>query len=411
MIGGEAMVLARMAWRNLWRNPRRSLITIAAMSLSLTLMIVSISLVEGMNRQMIRYAADRSLGHIQVHAPQYFKDRGLYENLPASILDRFDGSTFQAAPRAYAYGLASMGEKSAGVQIRGLAPERERRVTDLWKHMLEGRFLEPGDRKAVLVGRRIAKTLDVRLGSEIALITQAADGSLGNDLYRVVGILKALDEATDRTAVIMPLQEFAELLVLPGRIHEVAVRTPDAEHPGRYQPQVGRLLEGIPCDVRTWREIAPALSDALALNKTWTYIVLAIVFAIACLGVVNTMLMAVFERMYELGLMLAIGLKPLRLVRVVLLETLLLAGVSEVSGTGLGLLWSWRLAVKGWDLTGLFGETFEFTGFAFDNILRAAILPADVLYCMGLLLAISALAGLYPSVKSARLKPVQAMRT
>jgi putative ABC transport system permease protein len=163
--------------------------------------------------------------------------------------------------------------------------------------------------------------------------------------------------------------------------------------------------------VRTWKEIAPALKDALALNKAWTTIMLLIIFSIASLGILNTMLMAVFERMYELGLMLAVGLKPERLVRLILSETLMLAGISEVLGLGLGLLWSWRLAVKGWDLTGLFGEGFEYTGFAIENVLRAALWPEGMLRCMGIMLIISVLAGLYPAVKAARLKPVEVMRT
>ena len=403
-------MLVRMAWRNIWRNPRRSLITLCAMTFSLTLMIVATNVVEGMNRQMVGYAADRSLGHLQAHATGYYKDRGLHDTLPSSILARFSETEFLAAPRAYAFGLASLGEQSAGVLIRGIDPEQERQVTDLWKHMLQGRYLLPGEAKAVILGRKIAKTLNARPGSEIALITQAVDGSLGNDLYRVVGVLKTLDEKTDRSTVIMSLADFAELLVLPGRIHEVAVRTPNAMDVDRYKPRVISRLEGTGCEVRTWKEIAPALKDALAMNEAWTTIMLVIVFSVGSLGILNPMLMAVFERMYELGLMLAVGLKPVRLVRLILMETLMLAGISEVLGVGLGLLWSWRLVVKGWDLTGLFGEGFEFTGFAFENVLRAAIWPEGMLQCAAIMLAISGLAALYPAVKAARLKPVEVMR-
>jgi ABC-type lipoprotein release transport system permease subunit len=403
-------MLVRMAWRNIWRNPRRSLITLCAMTFSLTLMIVATNVVEGMNRQMVGYAADRSLGHVQAHAMGYYKDRGLHDTLPLSILTRFSEGEFLAAPRAYAFGLASLGEHSAGVLIRGIDPQQEREVTELWKHMLQGRYLLHGEGKAVILGRKIAKTLNARPGSEIALITQAVDGSLGNDLYQVVGVLKTLDEKTDRSTVIMSLTDFAELLVLPDRIHEVAVRTPNAMDVESYKPRVLSLLEGTGCEVRTWKEIAPALKDALAMNEAWTTIMLVIVFSIGSLGILNTMLMAVFERMYELGLMLAVGLKPGRLVRLILMETLMLAGISEVLGISLGLLWSWRLVVKGWDLTGLFGEGFEFTGFAYENVLRAAIWPEGMLRCIGIMLIISGLAALYPAVKAARLKPVEVMR-
>jgi ABC-type lipoprotein release transport system permease subunit len=347
---------------------------------------------------------------MQAHVKGYYKDRGLHDTLPLSILELFNQGEFRVAPRAYAFGLASLGEQSAGVRIRGIDPAREREVTDLWKHMLQGRYFRPGEEKVVILGRKIAKTLNAQPGSEIALITQAADGSLGNDLYRVVGVLKTLDDVTDRTTVIMSLADFSELVVLPGRIHEVAVRTPNAIKVDDYKRRVASLLEGTGCELRTWKEIAPALKDALALHKGWTTIMLVVVFSIASLGILNTMLMAVFERMYELGLMMALGLKPVRLVRLILMETLMLAGVSEVLGLGLGLLWSWRLAVKGWDLRGLFGEGFEYTGFAFDNVLRAAIWPEGVLRCAVVMVVISCLAALYPALKSARLKPVEVMR-
>ena len=403
-------MLFRMAWRNIWRNPRRSLITLCAMTFSLTLMIVAVNLMEGMKQQMVGYAADRSLGHIQVHAEGYYKDRVLHDTLPLAILERFAGSGFPAAPRAYAFGLASLGEASAGVRIRGIDPGREREVTDLWRHMLEGRYFRPEDEKALVLGRRIARTLNARPGSEIALVTQAADGSLGHDLFRVVGVLKSLDETTDRTTVILSLADFAELLVLPDRIHEVAVRTPDATQAERYRGRVVSLLDTAGCEVRTWKEIAPALKEALALNDVWTTIMLLIVFTLASLGILNTMLMAVFERMVELGLMLAVGLKPFRLVRLILLETLMLAGIGGASGLGLGLLWSRRLAVRGLDLTGFFGDGFEYTGFAFENVLRAALWPEGMAQCMGIMLLVSFLAGLYPSLKAARLKPVEVMR-
>ncbi len=256
---------------------------------------------------------------MQAHAEGYYKDKGLHDTLPLSILERFSESEFRAAPRAYAFGLASLGEQSAGVLIRGIDPVREREVTDLWKHMLQGRYFRPGEAKVVILGRKIAKTLNARPGSEIALITQAADGSLGNDLYRVVGVLKTLDDTTDRTTVIMPLADFAELLVLPGRIHEVAIRTPNAMEVDRYKPRVVSLLEGTGCEVRTWKEIAPALKDALATERGLDHDhARDRLFDCVSLGILNTMLMAVFERMYELGLMLAVGLKPVRLVRLIL---------------------------------------------------------------------------------------------
>jgi ABC-type lipoprotein release transport system permease subunit len=225
-----------------------------------------------------------------------------------------------------------------------------------------------------------------------------------------VGVLKTLDDATDRTAAIMSLADFSDLLVLPDRVHEIAIRTPNAMEVDRYKPRVASLFEGTGWELRTWKEIAPALKESLALNQAWTTIMLIIVFSVASLGILNTMLMAVFERMYELGLMLAVGLKPVRLVRLIFMETLMLAGISEVLGFALGLLWSWRLVVKGWDLTGLFGEGFEYTGFAFENVLRAALWPEGMLRCAGIMLLISGLAALYPAVRAARLKPVEVMR-
>ena len=218
-----------VAWRNIWRNPVRSILTICALMAGLVMVILYAALLEGMTRQMVRYATEVSTGHLQIHRQMYIDDRDPYATIPWTYLkeieDRFP--EINAAPRLYASGLDSTSLSSTGVLIQAIDPVREKRVTQLFGHIRKGSFdfepvKNPGManlRHRVMIGAQLAKNLQIEIGDELILVTQAIDGSIGNDLFDVAAIMKPLEPNFDRSGVLMSVEAFKDLMYLEDGFH------------------------------------------------------------------------------------------------------------------------------------------------------------------------------------------------
>lgn len=405
------MTLVKMAWRNLWRNPRRTLITLFSMTFGLTMMIVGYSLMDGMLNQMVHYATLLGTGHVQVHHPEYLEDHSIYDSMsdPGSLLVEVSRTGVgTAAPRVFATALVSSGQQSAGGQLWGIDPDLESSVTELHRHLETGTWLGSDVSGKVVLGRNLARTLSVGPGDEIVVLTQAADGSLGNALYTVSGTLKSIGEALDRGGVIMHIQDLAELLVLDGKVHEIAVRLSD---PNKLEAASLRLREALDREkykVEDWKQLFPELAEYLRLSSTSMAIVLFIIFAVASLGIVNTQLMSLFERTREVGIMRALGLGPFAVALLVFYETLFLSLMAAVVGGIAGILWSLRLEYLGWDISWM-GGSFAFVGVAFDPHMYATLTPAAVIDSITVMLIVVVVASLYPLFRAARIMPVDAI--
>lgn len=403
------MALFRHAWLNLWRNRKRTGITLAAIALNTAILIASYSLMDGLFRRAVSYATDLIVGEGQVHAPGYRKDRSVYKSIenPERILARSEEEGIGAAARSYVYGLASTGSKSAGALFWGVDPARERKVFDLATHVEEGAFLGDVATGRIVLGRKLARSLHARVGSEIVVILQAADGSLGNELYTVAGVLKTSGEGFDRSAAILHVDDLREIAVLGGRVHEIALNTRGKRTPEEIGGAVAPALGG--AEFRTWREILPTLSEMVNLSGVAMWIFGAIFMLAGALGVMNTMLMATYERFREFGILKAIGTTPARILRDVAAEALVLVIVSTALGAAVGLAAAWYLRTVGID-TSSWGPTLSAAGVAFDPVWRAAISFGGVAAPVLAMWVICVAAALYPASIAARLDPVETMQ-
>ena len=214
-----------VAWRNLWRNRRRTAITLAGLALNTAVLIITNGLLLGFAAQMHFNLTQMFLGDMQLHTPGYLGDRALYQVLPEAepVLAAAPGLKIAAVPRVYGYGLANQGAKSAGVLFWGVEPDQEKASFQLAERLQEGKWLESNPRKGLILGRRLAHSLQAEIGTEITVVVQAADGSLGNDVFKVVGILQGVNDTVDRSAAIMHHQDFRELFHLPLGWHEIAI--------------------------------------------------------------------------------------------------------------------------------------------------------------------------------------------
>ena len=398
----------RYGWRNLWRNVARTLITVAAAAFSTAILIASFALMDGLVSHTIANITNLDVGEVQAHAPGYLADRSIYRSLadPAAILAAAKAHGVPAAPRRLADGLIALGSQSTGALFWGIDPSRERAAFTLAQHIAEGAFLPDRRGKQIVLGRQLAKTLEAHVGSEVVVVVQAADGSLGNDLFVVAGILQSADEDIDRAGALMHADDFAELFVSGDRVQEIALNS-NGRVPLDVLEQLVRTADPR-ADVRTWRELLPTFSDMVTLFDSFIWI-FGLVFGLAAgLGVMNTMLMATHERVREFGLVKALGGTPGRIVRDVALEALILASIGVAIGVALGLAGAVYLQRTGID-TGRWAGTFSIGGVAFDPIWRADITLRGIAIPVVVMLAAAILPSLYPAAIAARLDPVRAM--
>ena len=395
-------------WRNLWRNTRRTFITLAAVTLSTAILMTSYGLMDGLMRHAVSNATNLVVGEIQVHAPGYRADHSIYKALtePDLILQAARQKNVAAAPRRYGYGLVAVGTKSAGARFWGVDPASELTTFDLAEHLDQGRFLADTPQRGVVLGQKLARSLQAQIGSEIVVVVQAADGSLGNDLYTVTGILKSAGDSIDRNAALIHATDFVELFVSGERIHEVALNS-------RGMMSLERLTALLSIavpeeEIKSWRQLMPEVSDMVNLFDAFIWIFGLIFLLAAGMGVMNTMLMATYERIPEFGILKALGATPWRIIRDVAAEALVLAALGTVLGTVLGLAGSYYLQEVGLDLS-IFAGTYSVGGVAFDPIWRATISPKMVYVPVVLMLIIGLVACLYPAALAARLDPVKAI--
>jgi ABC-type lipoprotein release transport system permease subunit len=402
------MSVWKMAWRNVWRNRRRTVATVGAMSLALLVMILYSGIVQGYLVRMRRNILDLELGDLQLHAVDYRNDPSIYTMIeaPEPLLAALDKAGYPASARLLASGLAAAGDSSAGVGFIGVDVERDARVSDVHKHVAEGTWLDPAAPTGVVIGRRLARTLNVGLGDELVVLSQAADGSMANDLYQVRGVLKSIGDAVDRSGVFMTDTAFRELFVFAEGAHRIIVRKPAAVELSAAEAEIKGLAAGL--EVKTWRQLMPTLSSMMDSVSSVMYTMFLIIYLAIGILILNAMLMAVFERIREFGVIKALGVGPGGVLRLILTESAIQTAVALLVGGLLSIPSNWYLVTEGLVLTGLGGLTVH--GIAFDPVWRSVVTTETYTGPVFTLVFIVAVAVLYPAIKAARIRPVEAIR-
>lgn len=404
------MITARIAWRNVWRQKRRSGITIAAMAFGVAVSMWIMTWTVGLYDQMFEVMVTERLGHVQVHHPDYPRSRALFDTVPEASETL---STVRALPqvkaaagRLRAYGLLGVGEEAAGGELVGVEPDSEVALSRMDSKLVAGRWLADQPAHEVVLGSDLAEDLGAGLGAEVVVVTQGADGSLANDLFKVVGVVRTGNSVTDRTGAMVHLGDAQQLLVLPDQVHEITAIGEDAD---TVTAAVKQALRGRELLVRSWREVDPTSVQVLATEDATFWFLAIIIFSAAGLGVLNTMLMAVFERTRELGVLLAVGLRPGQVVAMVMWESLLLSAVAAGLGLLLGGLASWHLVAVGIDLSAV-AQGMTWSGVTFDPVQRGAWSVLGVAGPVVSVFLVGLLSSLWPALRAARLEPVQSMR-
>ncbi len=396
-----------MAWRNVWRNRRRTLVTVGAMTFGLTAMILAAGLMEGFLRDLENDVLDLEVGDVQIVAGDYRDNPSIYTQIedPEALLAQLDEAGLPATARLLAFGLVAGGESAAGASFFGVNIERDARVSLIHEQLVEGEWLRPDDDKGVVLGRRLARTLDVGTGSELVILTQGADGSMANDLYTVRGVLRGISDGIDRSGVFMTEAAFRELLVVPAGAHLIIVRRPPTLDLAAAEGQVNALAPEH--DVRTWRQLMPTIASYIDSARGMIFFLFIIMYIAIGILILNAMLMAVFERVREFGVLKALGVGPTEVLLLILTESAIQTALALGIGVAIAVPAVLYLARTGIDLGSLAGVSMM--GMAMNPIWRAEINAQVFTGPIVALVAIVTVAVLYPAFKAALIRPVDAI--
>jgi ABC-type lipoprotein release transport system permease subunit len=297
-------------------------------------------------------------------------------------------------------------ETSAGIMLKGVQTERDQEISSVANHVSAGAWLDPAQPKGVVLGRRLAKTLAVQPGDELVALGQATDGTMANDLFEVRGVLQGISDATDRTGVFLTEEAFRNFFELPEGAHQIIVRIPpntDLEVAAQKIRQLAPDLE-----VKTWRQMMPTLSSIMDSTRGLIQIVFLIVYLVVAILILNAMLMAVFERIREFGVLKALGVSPRSVLQLVFLESGIQTCIAVVTGITLSIPGLWYLARFGIDVGRMGGMSIM--GMAIDPVWHAVVTTNTFLAPVMTLVILVFFAVLYPALKAARISPIEAMR-
>jgi putative ABC transport system permease protein len=426
----SVLLLVKVSWRNLWRNPRGTLLTALALGLGLALLLISLGLLDGGHEQTIANGVRFGPGHVVIQA-KGFQDTGSQELLlPAQVVSTINQFLqtepmkhvlLGVSPRLLATGLLSSAANSAGVTIIGVIPRDERAVSLIPQRMVAGAYLSDDRPSGVVIGAEVARKLEVKIGSKVVLMTQAVrqpgtkvrdvtGGEMQSTLLRVKGIFRTGIQGVDANVIHLPLSVAQTLLGVPdNQVTQIALFLRREGDSLMVAKGLRKHLAGVPVEVLTWRESMPMLAQILGLDHAFNYVMNGVVLAMVGLGILNTILMRVLERRYEFGVCKALGLRPLQLAVMIIGESLALTAMSLALGLALGLSVDRYFATSGLDLRLLFRTSLPST-IVLDPILYSRLSLARIVSSVSIVFIMATVISFYPALKAARTELPDALK-
>jgi ABC-type lipoprotein release transport system permease subunit len=406
-MGGLGLVV-RLAWRNLWRNYRRTLIMLAAIVVATWAMIFMTALMRGMVDDMVKDGISALPGHVQIHHPAYRDDPTI-----ANVIAPPDGELLAVlgrpevvawATRVRVPAVISSERDTRGVTLVGIEPECEADISFVADDVVEGRFLESRDDRGLLVGRKLLDKLETGLGKRVVIMSQDQDNEIADRGFRIVGVFESKLAQYEEGFVFAGEGTVQELLGAGDAVSEVAIMGTDYRDVEGLRRMVAAAA-GPDVEVLPWQQLDTYLGSMLAVMDGFVVVWIVVIFLALSFGLVNTLVMAIFERVREIGLMLALGMTPRNILSQIVTESILLLSI----GLAIGNLAAWATVepLKAGIDVSIVAEGMELFGAA--SILYPALYVKDVVLANVIVLVLGFFASLSPAWRASRYDPVRAI--
>jgi len=411
------MMILTLAWKNIWRNKKRSLIILIATAIGLTAGLFTVGMITGMYDSIVYSGINREIGELQIHTAAYKKDQLISQYLSQTdsimrIIKEYPNIK-SASSHSIIEGMASSPTSSSGVMIMGINPDDEKQVTSISKSLITGSYLE--DPNTVFIGNKLAEKLKLKLRSKIVLSFSGLDGNIIYSAFRISGIYKTDATNFDATNIFIRQSDLIPLINAKVPVHEILIRVNNSNLVDRTQLDIKKMLQKINASkngedqivVETWKEIAPELKLTADSSGPVNTIFLGIILFALLFGLTNTLLMSVLDRVRDFGVLLAVGMYRRRLFSMIILESLLLSFSGGIIGV-----------ILGWGITSYFNSvgidlsivSEGLSAYGMPSMLYPYIRSSVYGSLTIMMTAASIVAALYPAIKAVRLKPVESIR-
>ncbi len=403
-------MLLTLAWRNIWRNKKRSLIIISAIAVGLCCGLFASATMFGMWDSIINTTIDRDLGHFQVHSKDYEDEKLVtdtipnFENVIAAIKKSKD--VIGVSSRILLEGMASSAATSNGVRIAGITPDDEKNVTSIFKQVVKGSYFDESWKNQIVIGEKLADNLGLKEKSKIVLSFQGTDGSIIYGAFRIVGIFKTESSIFDKSNVFVKENDLLNLINSKIFSNEIVARLNSVQQVDSVYLPIKKEFTNL--SVKDWSALAPELKVFYEILITEMNVFVGIILFALLFGITNTMLMSVLERVRELGMLMAVGMKRSRVFVMIILETISLSFIGGIIGVVLALGIIEYFGNSGINLSAF---TEGLSMFSMSSILYPS-LPLSFYPPIALMIFITAMLGaFYPAIKAIKLNPATAIRT
>lgn len=403
-------MLFRISWRNIWRNKARTFVIVTAILLGLWGGIFSTAFMNGMSEQQVYSSIHTETGHLQLNAPGFLLNYDVLQMITdadsiVAAMQR-DPAVAAVAPRIMLSAVASTAGTSTGVMINGVDIVSQNKVSELYRSVVKGTYLEDRRNNSIVVGRQLAEKLHVSLHSRIVMTLQTTVGDITYAAFTVTGIYRTHNSDFDKSEVFVRRKDLQSIISFPQ--NAASIITVLLRKTSDTREMAGRLRKEYPeLQVQDWRQLSPMMQVMSGTVRQFSLIFVAIILIALAFGIVNTMLMAVLDRTREIGMLLSIGMSPSRIFRMILLETVLLSLTGATGGVLLSILSILYFHHTGIDLSRL-GEGINALGYA--TMVYPSLGFGFYIELAALVVIIALIAGLFPALRAIRMNPAEAVR-